>query len=250
MRLYVIAGGQHVIGVTEERGNLVHCRNPLDHRPVLRALLSHLDAWITLDRTPPASRYPRIEADTLVPLSIYNDRFPGGAFLRRPESHLMPPRLDHGARFETDGIADRVPPRHGPPFVTLVPAPDKDGIDVAGIRLPDIDVPLGTHTGWNPYNAATGAPDRLTTWFGGYIPFARTIPEREDLGDPRPAITERYISKADYLESFAAATLDLAGKELILGLDINPMIEAAGVRFDRAMARSVNDETCKYLSVN
>ena len=249
-RLYVIAGGQHVIGTTDERGTLVHCRNPLDHRPVLRALLSHLDAWVTLDRAPPPSQYPKIGADTLVPINVYNERFPGGAFLRRPESQLMPPRLDHGARFESDGIADIVPPRRGPSYVTLVPSPDEDGIDVAGIRLPDIEAPLGTHTGWNPYSADTGAPDRLTTWFGGYIPFARTIPERQDLGDSRLAITERYISKADYLESFAAATLELAGKELILGIDINPMIEKAGVRFDRAMARSVNDESCEYLSVN
>ena len=34
--------------------------------------------------------------------------------------------------------------------MTLVPKTDQDGIDIAGIKLPDIAVPIGTYTGWNP----------------------------------------------------------------------------------------------------
>ncbi len=248
VRLYVIAGAQHVMGVPDKRGILVHCRSPVDTRPVMRALLSHLDAWVTLDRSPPPSRYPRIDDDTLITLDAYHERFPDAPFLRAPSDYLRPPRLDLGPRFESDGIVDRVPPVRGAPYTTLVPAPDTDGMDIAGIRLPDIDVPLGTHTGWNPQNAATGAPDRLSGWFGSFIPFARTIPERESLNDPRPAITERYVSKADYRSAFAEATLNLAREELILGIDINPMIEAADTRYDRVMSRSPNDESCGYLT--
>ncbi|MDG2319423.1 MAG: alpha/beta hydrolase domain-containing protein [Rhodospirillaceae bacterium] len=248
VRIYMVAGGQHVIGVPDTRGTLVHCRNPLDYRPVLRALLSHLDAWITLDRNPPQSAYPRINDGTLVSIEDYQAQFPDAPFLRTPDGYLQPPRLDYGPRFETEGIADQVPPKREAAYITLIPAPDEDGLDQAGIRMPDIKFPLGTYTGWNPQNAATGAPDRLSRWFGSFIPFARTIPERTDRADPRPAITERYISRADYLESFAEATLDLANREMILGIDINPMIERAGFRFDQVMTHTPNDESCAYLA--
>lgn len=247
VRIYMIAGGQHATGITEQRGTLVHCRNPLDQRPILRALITHLDAWLTLDRDPPPSAYPRVSDGTLVNLETYRSQFPNAPFLRTPENYLKPPYLDFGPRFESEGIPDIVPPNRGPVFETLVPAPNEDGLDTAGLRLPDIAVPLGTYTGWNPQNAATGAPNRLSRWSGSFIPFARTVPERTDRGDPRLAITERYISRADYLESYAAATLDLAGRELILGMDINPMIEQAGERFDQVMSHNPYDESCGYL---
>lgn len=246
VRLYVIAGAQHVTGTTENRGVYVHCRNPLDHRPVLRALLSHLDAWVTLDRAPPPSRYPHVSDGTLVAAEAYRSAFPDAAFLRAPDAPLSPPRLDHGPRFASEGIADRVPPQRGAPYKTLVIAPNEDGQDMAGVRLPDLEVPLGTYTGWNPQNAETGAPTRLSRWFGSFIPYARTVPERQVRNDPRPAITERYVSRDDYVAAFAEATLDLAGDELILGLDINPMIERAGTFYDAILAHNPTDESCAY----
>lgn len=246
VRLYVIAGAQHVTGTTENRGLYVHCRNPLDHRPVLRALISHLDAWVTIDRAPPPSRYPRVSDGTLVAADTYRSAFPDAPFLRAPNAPLMPPRLDHGPRFASEGIADRVPPQRKAPYKTLVLAPNEDGQDMAGVRMPDLEVPLGTYTGWNPQNAETGAPTRLSRWFGSFIPYARTVPERQARSDPRPAITERYVSRDDYVAAFAEATLDLAGDELILGLDINPMIERAGSFYDAILAHSPNEDSCAY----
>ncbi len=249
VRIYMIAGGQHAVGSPSSRGTLVHCRNPLDHRPILRALLSHLDAWATLGRDPPSSQFPRIEDETLVTIQTYRTLFPDAVFLRTPEGFLTPPRLENGPRFETEGIADQTPPVRGPSYAALVPAPDENGLPLAGIRMPDIEEPLGTHTGWNPQHAVTGAPNRLSRWYGSFIPFARTVGERTDRADPRLAITERYISKANYTEAYAAATLELARRELVLGTDINPMIEQAGLRFDQVMAHIPNDESCGYLSV-
>ena len=40
---------------------------------------------------------------------------------------------------------------------TLVPAVDADGNEIAGIRLPDIAVPLATYTGWNLRKKEVGA---------------------------------------------------------------------------------------------
>jgi hypothetical protein len=247
VRLYTIAGGQHAVGTSEQRGSLAHCRSPLDHRPVLRALLSHLDAWVTLDRAPPPSRYPRLSDGTLVSVDAYGQAFPDAPFMRTPNTSLTPPRLNLGARFARDGIADKVPPDRGISYVTLVPAVNEDGLDLAGIRLPGVEVPLGTHTGWNPQNAETGAPNRLSRWFGSFIPFARTIPERNVRDDQRPALTERYASKDDYEAAFAEATLDLVDQELILGLDINPMIERAGQLYEQVMTHSPADESCIFV---
>ena len=249
-RIYLIAGAQRGFAVPDQRGILSHCSNPLDYRPVLRALLSHLDAWVTLDRAPPPSRHPRLEYNTLVTRGAYRERFPDAPFFRVPADLPMPPRLGLGSGFTTEGIADKVPPERGTPYITLVPAPDTDGMDIAGIRMPDISVPLGSHTGWNPQNASTGASDRLSGSFGSFIPFARTVPEREILNDPRSAITERYSSKEDYIASFTEATLELAEQELILGVDINAMIEAAANRYNRVMEHSPNDESCGYLTTN
>ena len=43
----------------------------------------------------------------------------------------------------------KVPPQpKGPRYVTLVPQVDRDGNDLGGIRLPHLQAPLGTFTGW------------------------------------------------------------------------------------------------------
>jgi len=246
-RIYMIAGGQHVTGPPFERRTLVHCRNPLDYRPIMRALLSHLDAWVTLDREPPASRYPKISDGTLMSANQYLSAFHDAPFLRTPVGPLAPPRLDLGPLFSAEGIATTVPPQRGQDFATRVPAPNEDGIDTGGIMMPDISVPLGTYAGWNPQNAETGAPDRLSRWFGSFIPFARTVPERTARDDPRLAVTERYASRDDFTTAFAEKTLELAAEEFILGLDINPMIERAGGLYDRVMAQVPTEESCAYL---
>ena len=112
------------------------------------------------------------------------------------------------------GIVSVEPPEIGTPFVVSVPAVDADGNVRAGIRLPDIAVPLATHAGWNYRDASTGAPDRLAGEIGSYIPFARTKADRDRAGDPRLSIEERYRSRDEYVGKFAAAALDLVKQRL------------------------------------
>ena len=56
-RVYLFSSGQHHPNSVEEPrpGAYRHTRNPLDTRPVLRALLDALDAWATDGTPPPAS---------------------------------------------------------------------------------------------------------------------------------------------------------------------------------------------------
>src|SRR5436309_2022409 len=69
---------------------------------------------------------------------------------------------------------DWIDPPHGGPHQTYpmhVSAVDPDGNETAGLRLPPIAVPLGTHTGWNVYKAQ---PDELADRDGSFIAFARS----------------------------------------------------------------------------
>ena len=243
-RVYFIAGGQHNPARGGDRGDFSACRNPLDYRPLMRGLLLHLDAWVTLDRAPPDSAVPQLSDGELGELTQYAEAFPKIPALRIPARYLIPPRLDFGPRFAAEGIADLTPPQPKEPFAARVPMPDSDGIDRGGLRAPEIDAPLGTYTGWNLYNAATEAPDRIGRWDGSFIPFPRSEDEKIATGDPRLSVAERYVSRDAYLEKFAAAILSLAERELILGDDVNPMIDRAGRLYDRLMARALGDESC------
>jgi hypothetical protein len=247
-RVYFIAGGQHNPGRGGDRGMFAACRNSLDYRPMMRALLLQLDAWATLGRAPEPSAYPQLSDNALGSLSQYTDAYPKFAVMRLPTRLLEPPRLDFGPRFAAEGVAEIIPPKAGAPYAARVPLPDQDGLDRAGLRMPDIQVPLGTYTGWNLQNAATGAPERLGRWDGSFFPFARDENERLAAGDPRSSIAERYASRDSYVEAYTAATVALAEKELILAMDVGPMIERAGRFYDRIMAHAPEDEDCDYIN--
>jgi len=248
-RIFLVAGGSHAPGSIGDRSAMAQCRNPLDHRPLLRALLMHADGWASLKHDPPASAVPTLATGTLGKLADYLAAMPKVTGLRMPVRSVEPPRLEFGPLFASNGIMSNTPPLVGRTYTTLLPMPDSDGLDKAGIRLPDITVPLGTYTGWNLLNAASGAPDRLSATEGSFIPFARNENERIADGDPRPSIAERYPTRDAYIEAYAAAALALANKEMILGSDINRMVERAGKFYDVLMARAPDDESCSYLDV-
>jgi len=227
VRVYFIAGGQHSIfgpRASQEYENPV---NHLDHSPPLRALLVALDGWATTGAPPPASAYPRIDRGELVSVAEWRRHFPEVPGVRRPIANLAPPRLDLGPRYRTEGIIELVPPAFGPSYVTLVPDVDADGNEKAGIRLPEVAVPLGTSAGWNLRRAEMGAPDALGRWDGSFLPFAPTEAERARRGDPRPSLEARYPSKASYVERVTAAAETLRRAGFLLEEDVASCIERA-----------------------
>lgn len=231
VRLYCIAGAQHLGGGATDRGLYQNPRNPLNDRPfVLRALLVALDEWVSSGTPPPDSRYPRIADGTLVALETFRKQFPRLPGVSLPAGCYQPFRLDCGPRWLTAGIADHVPPRVGPPYCTLVPAVDADGNEVAGIRLPDVAVPLATYTGWNLRGAACGAEGMLAPYHGSYLPLALTHAERLSNGDPRPAVRERYPTREVYLGRMTQAALQLRDDRLLLDEDVVRILNAAAKR--------------------
>lgn len=218
VRLYLIAGTQHLDGGPTDPGICRHPRNPLKHRgPLLRALLTGLDRWIADGTEPPASRYPRIDDGTLVTLEAFRGQFPAIPGVEPPTMLNRPLRLDPGPRWRDEGIADVVPPRAGEPYATRVPAVDADGNEIAGIRLPEIAVPDATYTGWNQ---RADLPGVLSDLDGGYFVFAKTKAERLASGDPRLSVEERAAGAPERKERIAAVLRELQAGGYLLEEDV------------------------------
>ncbi len=219
VRFYAISGGMHIPNLTPAlREGMRQRTDPLDYRWVERALLLRLDAWVRTGTAPPASRYPTVAGGTLVAPDAWT--FPAIPGIVAPAAVALHRtwRYDFGPRWNA-GIDEREPPAVGAPYATLVPRVDADGIDLGGVRLPEIAVPLATYTGWNLRTPQTGFGDRLVDFFGTFAPFAATREARVAAHDPRPSIAERYADRDAYLKAYDGATEALVRDGYVLGED-------------------------------
>jgi hypothetical protein len=139
-------------------------------------------------------------------------------------------RVDLGPDAQT-GPARR-PTRLGEPYVSYVSAVDADGNELAGIRLPDIGVPVATHAGWVSRHPAIGGAGQLLDMMGLTLPFPPTEAERAQRGDPRASIAARYRDRADYVEQTRAATLHLVDDGYLLAEDVDLVLELAAKQYD------------------
>ena len=236
-RIYLVSSAPHIVGAFPPapfsdpdfvgRADM----NPLVYTPVIRALFRALDRWITDGVEPPPSRYPMLADGTLAPAAASG--WPSIPGFTRPQSPMTTYRLDFGPEW-SKGIVTKEPPGIGKPFVGRVPAVDEAGNGRAGIRLPEIAVPLATHTGWNYRRPSIGAPDRLASEIGSYLPLPRTRAEREKTGDSRKSIAERYASREDYIGRISLAALELVRDRLLLEEDVPAVIQRAVAHYDWA----------------
>jgi hypothetical protein len=180
------------------------------------------------------SRYPRIADGTLVPPDRL--KFPRVPGVTTTTAVHKAYRADYGPRFVSDGIVSVEPPKIGSAFPILVPQVDADGNGVAGIRMPDVAVPLATYTGWNLFNARSGPATELSSMQGSFIPLARTGAERKRIGDPRPSIEERYREKDHYIGLVSKAALELIEQGFLLSEDLPPILRNAGRNWDHIVA--------------
>ena len=208
VRVYFIAGTQHSPArFPPTANNGQQADNPVDYWWTMRPLLLAMHKWVKEGTAPPPSRYPRLADGTLVrAASVAWPAVPG---VPSPRSLVAGPRaanalLPHGAGA-------------GAPLPLLVPQVDADGNERAGIRLPDVAVPLATYTGWNFRKPEIGAPTELVSLAGSSSPFPATPAARDAAHDPRRSIEERYPSRDAYLKQVeqAADALVKAGYLLI-----------------------------------
>ncbi len=203
-RVYMIAGTQHGgrNGATTDPGPNVNPRNPHNPMPAVRALLVALDDWVVSGKAPPPSRLPTLAAGTLVePDKTGFPAIPAAAVVR-VTNRVAPP-------------GDWVNPRPGDKaYRTLVSKVDADGNEVAGIRLPDIAVPLATYTGWNEYKPPYPAGE-IADRDGSYLAF------------PADKIAARYANRAAYVAKVQTAVDQLKADRLLLQEDADRYLEKA-----------------------
>lgn len=236
VRVYLLAAGQHgVAAFPPSRTIGQQMNNPLDYRWVMRALLVAMNRRITDGTAPPPSAYPRVDQGTLVPPEKL--KFPKIPSVNVATTPHKAYRADYGPEFASKGIVSREPPRIGAAFPILVPQVDADGNELAGVRVPELAVPVATYTGWNLFNERAGPPTVVSSMQGSFVPFARTGADRERVSDPRPSVSERYRGRDQYLQRIGQAAQELVGRGFLLEADVPRIVEQAGTRWDYVMTR-------------
>jgi hypothetical protein len=181
VRMYDIAGASHAI-LPKMKCELPYAR--LDWSPVLRATLLHLDDWVAKGIEPPANR--------LMPLEPAGDN----PMVLRAPSNL-------------------------PKAVIEIPKRDADGNALGGVRLPDMQVPLGANAQQNP-------PLSFSCMLGGaYVAFPRTQADADARHDTHRPVLERYKTRDDYVNLVRVAARDLERDGFLLPDDAAVIIQSA-----------------------
>ncbi len=248
-RSYLFASTQHGPGhLGQSRTNANdgsgarHELNVTDYSPLLRASLVNLDRWVMEGIEPPPSMHPRLSDGSAAKRSVVLETFRGipGVLVPDVDRLFYLRTVDLGAR-SAEGIGV-YPAVEGDYYPSHVSAVDTDGNEIGGIRLPDIEVPVGTHTGWNPRAPETGSPEQVVPMQGTTAFFASTRAEREQSGDTRLSIEERYEGRDDYLARVRAVAERLAAGRYALAEDIELMVANAAERYDAAVGSIVEAE--------
>jgi len=219
VRVYVVPGTQHgggpgVHAATPRAGICQNLNNPMSLRDIRTALTVALYEWVVKGISPPASRYPTAESGGLAPPrdsgfpSIPGVKFSGS--INRLAQH------DYGS----------LPPTEGREYTVLVGRVDADGNMLDGVRHPDLQVPIGTFTGWNLRREGFAQGDQCAGT-GSFIPFAKTRAERTRSGDPRLSLEERYPTHDSYVEAVAGAARELVRERLLLEADAEEITRRA-----------------------
>ena len=169
VRMYDIAGASHVVQPSSSECTLPLAR--LDWTPISRATLVALDRWVAANVAPPDSKLMPLEPTT-----------------------------------DADVLAA---PRHLPKAVIARPKRDADGNVLGGVRLPDMEAPLGVH-------AAQQEPKSFgCSLMGAFLPFSEA------------RIAERYKNRDDYVNQIRAAARKLEAERLLLPEDAAVIVNAA-----------------------
>ena len=198
LRMYHLASTQHGPASLPLQPSAlgVFAPNTIDYRPFVRAAVDNLCAWVRSDVPPPSSRYPRLDDGTLVSRDTVRQRLPD------------------------------LPVRHYTVGPDLIPAVDADGNEIAGLRHPDVSVPLATYTGWNPRRHEAGGDGLLVRATGATIPFARAD------------LLARYPNREVFLERVHAAADALVDQRYLLTEDVAQVVEDSGRRYDEFLRDS------------
>jgi Alpha/beta hydrolase domain len=181
VRVYDIAGASHVVL------RKANCQLPparLDWSPVSRATLLHLDDWVAKGTEPPKSR--------LMPL----EEAKGDPTVLRAPAHLAKAIIE-------------------------IPKRDEDGNAVGGVRLPDMQAPLGVNARQNP-------PLSFQCMLAGaYVAFPLSQADADAAHDTHRPVLARYKTRNDYVDRIRTAARDLERDGFLLPDDAAIIIQSA-----------------------
>lgn len=230
-RHYLISGTQHfvVAGSKPRKGICQQLSNPTRKAPAFRALFVDLDQWVTKGIEPPPSRHPSVADGTLVPPDQASVGFPAipgvnydGYYNEMGEKYYGPGVSHNG------GIITNWHPSFIATYTVLVPKVDKIGIDLGGVRVPQVGVPTATLTGWN-LRAAPYTEGDLCALTGMYLPLPETnsSPEIALEGDPRPSLQALYKTHGGYVRAVAHYVREQVKERYLLQSDAEQAIRDA-----------------------
>jgi Alpha/beta hydrolase domain len=234
-RRYYMASSTHGGGpggfslVTGPTAGCLLPANVAPTNPMRAAVTVALVDWVTKGTTPPPSVYPKLSDQTLVAntsVAMGAPQIPGTP----PPDGLEYPLLDYdvGAGFnylDQSGVATKIPTVLQV-LPQVVPAVDRDGNELVGLKSPLLQNPLGTYLGYNTFPAGfqKGQTCIQNAPAGGYVAFAETKAAREAVGDPRPSLEERYGTRENWLAGIKASANAMVAQRYLLRADADQMI--------------------------
>jgi hypothetical protein len=237
VRYYLVSGTSHGVGNITSRSTCQQFTNAVSPDRLHRALLVALDEWVSHGAKPPKSEMPRhgsrafavprlgFQTGVVPQEELGWPNIPGVTY-----NGLITTRyfLDFGARLDSEGIIDNYPPSlvGRPAYTIFVSKVDRDGNEIAGVRLPEVAAPVATTTGWALRRAGFSANEGCES-NGQHIPFKRTRAERVAAGDPRLSLEERYGTHKGYVKVVAARAKELQARGLLLAEDVQHYIDEA-----------------------
>ena len=243
VRIYLMSGTQHVgfnLPLTNTNaGPLADTKaqtyfNVNDWKPLGRSALQNMDKWISEGTLPPESAYPKLSDGTAVQRESLRQRINKVVGVDLPNP-LIPVRSFDFGHNQQPWATTKLPPEPGQYLPDYASDIDEDGNEVAGIKLPDVAVPLATYTGWHTRHKDMGGEGKQLLLSGSTIPFSRTRKERETRNDSRLSIQERYESKNHYLKLIEESAIELIENRMIVEEDLQLLIDSASEKYDAFM---------------
>jgi len=226
VRRYLFASTQHGAGTAALENTSAFGTsganhfNIIDHRPLMRAALFNLLDWVR-GMMPPKSVFPRWRDGTAATREDIVAKLEEITNLALPDVNACPRMVPLNLGLDAeDGIGYFPASVVGDAYPSYVSEIDAAGNEIGGIRLPDIEVPIGTHTGFNPRHLTTGGVGQILDYLG-----STTLFDRSDT-------LELYPSREAYLTAVRAAAEQLNRDRYLLAEDIELCIVNASNRYD------------------
>ncbi len=226
-RLYLFAGTHHInaivpltdqFALTGER--VRYTMNTVSYTPLIRCALMNLVNWIEGNAAPPVSKVPRVATGSLVSRDTVIRKFAeSGRFEHLPDPEVLTGLSTLQLGDQADQGICKFPAKQGQRYPSMVCNVDDSLNESAGIRLPDVAVPLGVHTGWNPRGPDQGAPTQAAT-FVGLTRFEKSL-----VGTYR---------KSDYQRKSRRVIDELIDRRFVLSEDRALLAKSAAIRFSMA----------------